>query len=488
VDAGVDVTLLEAGGEDTNSAIHDLARMGELWHSTDDWDYYTVEMAGTAGRRMHLPRGKVLGGSHALNATIWVRCAPSDYDGWAETCGPEWSWEQVLPVYKAIEDYSGGDSELRGVGGPLPVDGGYALDPIHQSIVDAAVEAGVPFNPDYNGESLDGVSQEQINVRAGERVNTWKAYLKPVRDQLRIVTGAHVEKVLIEKGRAVGLRFRLDGEMRELRADEIVLSAGALDSPQILLRSGIGPAVELEAVGVDVMLNAPGVGKNLHDHLLAPVISVTTTREIPAPRAGVSVTQTHMFAKSRPDLEVPDTQPIFFAVPMYSEGMEPVEGTAFTLYSGIVTPKSRGELTISGPTLDDAARIDLGALTHPDDMAAFLFSIRQCREIAAQPALAEGWGAVEAYPGSHVQTDEELEDYIRRTVVTYHHQVGTCRMGTDAEAVVDPRLRVRGIESLRVIDASVMPTITTGNTNAPAILIGEKGASFLLEDLGISAD
>ncbi|GAA3712097.1 GMC family oxidoreductase N-terminal domain-containing protein [Zhihengliuella alba] len=488
VDAGVDVTLFEAGGEDTNPAIHDVGRLGELWHSPDDWDYYTVPMKGTADQAIHLPRGRVLGGSHALNATIWVRCAPSDFDGWAEQCGPEWAWENVLPVYRAIEDYSGGADEYHGTGGPIPVDNHYQLAPIHQSILDAAVESGVPYNPDYNGERLDGVSKEQVNIRDGERINTWKGYLKPVRDRLRIVTGAEVQSVIVEDGAAVGIRYRLDGETAEARADRVVLAAGALGSPQILLRSGIGPAAELAAAGVEPVRDLPGVGKNLHDHLLAPVIGRTTARDIEAPLAGVSVTQTHLFARSRPDLDAPDTQPIFFSVPMYSPGMEPVEGTAFTLHSGIVSPRSRGEIRLTGPGLDDPATIDLGALSDPADVEALLFSLKQCRGIMRQPALAEAWGAVEAYPGPGVQTDEELVDYIRRNAVTYHHQVGTCRMGTDDDAVVDPRLNVVGVERLSVVDASIMPTITTGNTNAPSILIGEKGAKFLLEELvGASA-
>ncbi len=484
VDAGVRVTLLEAGGEDTNPAIHDLSRMGELWHSPDDWDYYTVPQRGAAGRRLHLPRGKVLGGSHALNATIWVRGAPADYDHWAEVAGPDWAWENVLPVYRAIEDFSGGASEYHGAGGPLPVDNDYPLDPIHRSIVAAAVQAGIPFNPDYNGASLEGISKEQINVRDGERVNTWKAYLAPVRDRLTVRTGAHVHSVIIEDGRAIGVRYRHDGQDAEAWADEVVLAAGALDSPQVLLRSGIGPAADLEALGIEVVHDAPQVGKNLHDHLLVPVI-VRTRRPIPPPRTGVSVTQTHLFARSRPDLAVPDTQPLFFAVPMYSEGMTPIEGSAFTLHSGIVTPASRGSVTLTGPKLDDPANIDLGALEHPDDLSAFLFTVRQCREIAAQPALAEEWGAEEVYPGPAVRSDAELVDYIRRTVVTYHHQVGTCRMGADDAAVVDPRLRVRGVDGLRVVDASIMPRVTTGNTNAPSVLIGEFGARYLLADLGL---
>lgn len=483
VDAGARVTLFEAGGEDTNPAIHDLSRLGELWHSADDWDYFTAPMKGTANKPMHLPRGKVLGGSHALNATIWVRCSPHDFNGWAEQCGEHWAWKNVLPVYKAMEDYSGGPSELRGSGGPVPVVNGYELDPIHRSIMDAAIQAGVPYNPDYNGQNLEGVSQEQVNIVEGQRINTWKCYLKPVREKLRIITGAEVHSVIVDDGAVHGVRYRLDGQDRELRADEVVLSAGALGSPQILLRSGIGPAAELAAVGVEPVLDSPQVGKNLHDHLLAPVIAKTTTREIDPPRAGVSVSQTHLFAKSREELPVPDTQPIFFAVPMLSPGMEPVDGTAFTLHSGIISPASRGELTLNGPGLDDPVRIDLNALDDPKDMASFLFSIKQCREILKQQALAEGWGAVEVYPGPDVQTDEQLETYIRENVVTYHHQVGTCRMGSDKQAVVDPWLRLNGLTGLRVVDASVMPTITTGNTNAPSILIGELGARFLIEDL-----
>jgi len=483
VDAGARVTLFEAGSEDTNPAIHDLSRMGELWHSKDDWDYHTVPMAGAANKPMHLPRGKVLGGSHALNAAIWVRCAPQDFDDWAKDCGAQWAWKNVLPIYKEIENFSGGASEFHGSDGLVPVDNDYELDEIHQSIIDAAVQSGIRFNPDYNGEQLEGVSKEQINVAGGERINTWKAYLKPVRERMEIITDAEVHSVILESGSAVGVRYRIGGQLQELRADEVVLCAGALGSPQILLRSGIGPAAELEAAGVMPLHELDQVGKNLHDHLLAPVIAETTTRAIPAPRAGVSVSQSHMFTRSREGLDRPDTQPIFFAVPMYSPGMEPVDGTAFTLHSGIVTPHSRGEITLSGPGLDDPVNIDLNALDDPRDMQAFLVSMKQCRAMVEQDALAGDWGARETYPGEEIRGDEQLEDYIRNNVVTYHHQVGTCRMGTDAQAVVDPQLRVRGLEGLRVIDASIMPKITTGNTNAPAILIGELGAKFLLADL-----
>lgn len=483
VDAGVSVTLLEAGGEDSNPAIHDPMRMGELWHSADDWDYYTVPQAGAADRRLHLPRGKVLGGSHALNAMIWVRCAPSDYDHWAEVGGDGWSWDDVLPVYKAIEDFSGGASELRGTGGLLPVTDDYALSPIQASIIAAAVEEGLEHNPDYNGDHLDGISQEQVTMTGGRRSNTWTAYLKPVRDQLDIRTGCHVHSVIVDDGRAVGVRYRQGGADLEVRADEVVLSAGAIDSPAILLRSGIGPAGDLDTLGIPVVHDSPDVGRNLHDHLLSPVIFTTTAKPVGPPQSGVSVTQTHLFWKSRPDLEVPDTQPINFSVPMFGDTLEPIADDGFSLMAGIVTPKSRGALTLSGPGLDDPLLIDLQALADPDDVASLVASVRQCRSIGRRPALAAEWGATEIYPGPDV-SDDDVEDYVRRTVATYHHQVGTCRMGRDADAVVDGRLRVRGIEALRVVDASIMPRVTTGNTNAPSVLIGEQGARFLLEDAG----
>lgn len=484
IDAGARVTLLEAGGEDTNPAIHDPARMGELWHSPDDWDYYTVPQEHAANRRMHLPRGKVLGGSHALNAMIWVRCEPSDYDHWAELGNEGWSWADVLPVYKAMEDFSGGESELRGSGGLLPVTDDYPLAPIQASIMDACAEEGLERNPDYNGDHIEGVSQEQVTMRDGVRVSTWKAYLEPVRDQLTIETGAHVHSVIIEDGRAVGVRFRQGGEDRELHADQVVLAGGALDSPAILMRSGIGPAEELRNLGIDVVVDAPAVGSNLHDHFLAPVIFTTTAKPVGPPQPGMSVTQSHHFWKSLPELEVADTQPIHFSVPMFNQDLEPIVDDGFSMMAGIVTPKSRGTLRLSGPGLDDALLIDLATLEDPDDVRSLVASVAKCRSIGRQPALADEWGAVEVYPGTDV-SDDDLADYVRRTVVTYHHQVGTCRMGVDADAVVDPRLRVNGVDGLRVIDAAIMPRVTTGNTNAPAAIIGELGARFLIEDAGL---
>lgn len=466
VDAGVAVTLVEAGGYDTNPAIHDPSRAGELWHSAEDWDYFTVPQEHAGGRRLHLPRGKVTGGSHALNAMIWVRGAASDYDAWERGGATGWSWADVEPVYDAIEN------DL------LPVTDDYALSPIQASIIDAAVQEGLPRNPDYNSGTLDGVSQEQVTMRDGRRVNTWTAYAQPIADRLTILTGREVHSVIVRDGRAVGVQLGEGEASEEVLADEVILAAGAIGSPVILLRSGIGPAADLTALGIPVVQDSPGVGQNLHDHLLSPVI-FTTGRPVGPPQAGVSVTQSHLFWRSRDDLAEPDTQPIHFSVPMWGE-LEPRGDDGFTLMAGLVTPHSRGALRLSGPGLADLPEIDLAALEDDRDVASLAASVRQARRIGARPALAEDWGAVEVYPGPEV-SDSGVEDWVRRTAITYHHQVGTCRMGTDPEAVVDPRLRVHGVAGLRVIDASVMPTVPTGNTNAPAAMIGERGAQFFLD-------
>lgn len=506
VDAGIRVHLLEAGGDDNNPAIHDPSRMGELWHSADDWDYYTVPQKHAAGRRLHLPRGKVVGGSHSLNAMIWVRCAPADYDHWAALGNDGWAWNDVLPLYKHIENFrstaqlSDAERALHGTDGLLDVTDDYPLEPIQGAIIDAAVQSGLPLNPDYNGESLDGVSQEQVNIRGGQRLNSYMAYVKPVADNelLTVSTGCHVHRLLFDESpsssgdaaqssvpRVIGVELESGGETRKLFADEVILAAGALDSPRVLLRSGIGPADELQALGIRSRVNLPGVGKNLHDHLLAPVI-FGTERPIDPPRPGVSITQSHLFWKSLPELEVPDTQPIHFSVPMYQDNMQGPE-SGFSLMAGIVTPKSRGTVKLSGPEAHDPLLIDLAALEDDDDVRSLVASVRQCRQIGRQAALAEAWGASEVYPAAEIggaDNDDEvaLRDYVRAHAVTYHHQVGTCTMGISVEdgAVVTPRLRVHGVDGLRVADASIMPRITTGNTNAPAVLIGEQAARFIL--------
>jgi choline dehydrogenase len=479
LDAGKTVAVLEAGGQDTNPVIADVFAAGGLWHGPEDWDYYTTEQQGCAGRRLHLPRGKVLGGSHALNATIWVRGAKQDFDTWAYLGCPGWNWEDVLPVFRAIENYDGEASDLRGNTGLLDVVTDFARNPVQEDILDAAQEIGIKLNEDYNSGDVEGVSRMQLNVRGGKRFSTWQAYLKPVttHENLTLITGAHVRRLVIADGTVTGVEYEHEGTQHILSAGETILSGGAIGTPAVLLRSGIGPADELRAAGVEPVHELPGVGKNLHDHLLSPVIFTTTTKEVPP--SAVAAAETHLFWKSSPDLAVPDTQPIHFSLPMYFLDSMTGPDNGFSLVAGIVRPFSRGSITLTGTELEDELKIDLGALKEQADVDALVASVRQCRELGKAQALA-GWGPQEIYPGPEVSSDEDLETYVRATAVTYHHQVGTCKMGLDAMAVVDPRtLKVHGLEGVRIADASIMPIIPTGNTNAPSVLIGEKAAEFI---------
>jgi choline dehydrogenase-like flavoprotein len=481
------VLLLEAGGEDTSPAIHDPARLAELWHSPNDWDYFTTPQAGANDRRLHLPRGKVLGGSHALNAMIWVRGTPWDYDGWAELGAEGWGWDTVLPVLKQIEQWHGRPDASRGTDGMLHVQPNEPLHPIQQAILDSAVAAGVPLNPDYNAGEQDGISVQQVTIREQRRVSTWMAYAQPImgNERFAVRTGTWVHRILLTDGRATGVEVEVDGRIQQIHADAVVLCAGALDSPRILLGSGIGPADDLAALGIEVQVDLPGVGGNLHDHLLSPVIFATDRREVEAPAVGRSVTQTHLFWRSRPGLPVPDTQPINFSVPMYEPWMTgPASG--FSLMAGMITPKSRGRLTLSDADPHAPIRIDLQALAEREDVESLMASVRQCQQIGAVGPLADEWGAREIYPGPDVQDDAALEAYVRNTAITYHHQVGTCRMGIDADSVVDPTLSVHGVEGVWIADASVMPRVPTGNTNAPSAVIGERAAAFVLERARLS--
>ena len=479
VDAGVNVLLLEAGGPDDSPAIHDPARFHELWLAAEDWAYYTTPQAQAADRSLHWPRGRVLGGSSCLNGLIHVRGARTDYQEWVRLGAEGWGWDDVLPAFVRMEDFDGGSSELHGSGGPLRIMSRYDLAPVHEAIVAAAQEIGVAHNPDYNAGVLDGVAQMQLTIRDGKRHSAAAAYLRPVIDaaNLRVVTGAHAHRLLFDGARCTGVEFAHDGELHRAHAGaEVVVSGGAIESPALLLRSGIGPAGDLRALGIAVTADLPGVGLNLHDHLLSPSIW-SAEREIIPFEQGLSPIQTHLWWRSRSDLPGPDTQPIHFSVPLYEPWMEGPPN-AFTLMGGMVRPQSRGTIRLSGPGAADPLVIDPQILSAEADLVALEASLTQVREMGTAPALAR-WGARELYPGPEITTASQVRDYVRRTVISYHHQVGTCKMGVDAEAVVDPRLRVHGIAGLRVADASVMPAVTSGNTNAPSLMIGERAADFI---------
>ena len=482
VDSGVNVLLLEAGGPDDSPAIHEPARFHELWLAAEDWAYYTTPQAEAADRALHWPRGKVLGGSSCLNGHVYVRGARTDYDEWVRLGAEGWGWDDVLPVFVRMEDFDGGSSELHGSGGPLRVISRYELAPVHEAFIAAAQEIGVAHNPDYNGGVLDGVAQMQLTIRDGKRHSAAVAYLRPVIDapNLRVITAAHAHRLLLEGTRCVGVEFAHDGDLHQAHAGaEVVVSTGAIESPALLLRSGIGSADDLRALGIDVAADLPGVGLNLHDHLLSPSIW-SAEKEIVPFEEGLSPIQTHLWWRSRPDLPGPDTQPIHFSVPLYEPWMEGPPN-AFTLLGGMVRPQSRGTIRLSGPGAGDPLVIDPQILSAEADLVALEASLGQVREMGTAPAL-QAWGARELYPGPDVSTAAQVRDYVRRTAISYHHQVGTCKMGVDAEAVVDPRLRVHGIDGLRVADASVMPAVISGNTNAPSLMIGERAADFIAAD------
>lgn len=485
LDAGCSVTVLEAGGSDENPAIHDLGRAAELWHSPQDWDYHTVPQEHAAGRRIHWPRGRVLGGSHSLNASIFVRGARGDYERWEAEGASGWGWRDVLPVFRDIERWHGEADPLRGQGGLLDVRDDYERAEIFEAIHEAFTQAGVPANPDYNGDSIEGVSWMQLNLRDGRRLSTFRAFLHPVLDHPRLTvrTGTQVHRLLIERGRVTGVEAESGGRLEQLRAGEVVLCAGALDTPRILLHSGIGPAGQLEALGIPVVADLPGVGENLHDHLLVPFVFETTARAIPPRRELQPVAMVHSFTTFRDGLDVPDTQPICFSVPMVPLEEE-VTGTCFTIQAGLVRPESRGTLRLASADPREPALMDPRILSRPEDAESLLASMRQVVEVGAQSALADAWGARLVLPGPAGSTpdDATLERHMREYVTTYHHQVGTCRMGGDELAVTDPAtLRLRAeLPGVRIADASVMPSVPSGNTNAPSIMIGERAARFLL--------
>lgn len=466
-DGGLGVLLLEAGPDAGRADIDDPARMHELWHSDVDWDYYTVEQEHAHRRRLHLPRGRVVGGSHALNAMVWARGHAADYDTWAYLGSPSWSWADVEPYFRRIED------------GPLDLLTDYEPAAIHRDIAAAAVEHGIPLNPDYNSGRPDGVSFAHLTIRDGRRSTTARAYLGPIRGRpgLTVAGDAVVHRVLMAGSRCTGVEWRHAGQPRRTSAGHVVLAAGALGSPLVLQRSGIGDPDHLRPLGVEVTAALRGVGRNLQDHWLVPVV-FSTMKEVPRP-PGLPSCHSHLFWRSRPGLAVPDLQPIHFASPLVAPWMtEPEHG--ITLMAGLVRPASRGSVRIGGPGPEAAPVIDPRVLSAPEDLDALLAAVELCRAIGRRPALRDGWGARELYPASLSGSVERAHDYIRETVVTYHHQAGTCAMGRGEDAVVGPDLRVHGVDGLTVADASIMPLVTTGNTNAPTAMIAERAADFLL--------
>jgi len=504
VDAGRRVALVEAGGPDYNPAIHQPNRSWELWNAPEDWAYTTEPQEHSLKTTAFWPRGKVLGGSSALNGMIYIRGAKSDYDAWAYNGAPGWSYADVLPYFKKSEDHEDGPGEYHGAGGPLPVTRIREPNPATIAMIEAAAEIGVPKNDDPNADEILGVGLTHLTVRDGRRMSTWTAFIEPVVDRplLTVITSAQVESLVFDgAGRAAGVRLSGPGLRYARRTDpadsvphpvlpewtatelrcsgDVIVSAGVIGSPQLLLLSGIGPPDGLRPLGIGVRADLPGVGANLHDHLLATLL-YSSARKIPAGKA--NNLEAHFFARSDPGMTAPDLQPLMSHFPMPVPGYEqPGYGDGYAIVAGVIRPLSRGRLWLRSADPAGHPVIDPHYLEEQADVRALLASLKLCRETGEAKALSE-FRAREIAPGPDVRTDEELIEYGMRNLITYHHQVGTCKMGIDHAAVVSPAdLRVYGVEGLRVADASVMPAVTSGNTNAPTIMIGERCADFLLQ-------
>ena len=510
-ETGASVTLLEAGPTDWYPWIHIPAGVIKLMKNPlVNWNYESEPEPGTAGRAIHWPRGRVLGGSSSINGMLYVRGNPADFDHWAQTGCRGWSYEDVLPYFRKSERYAKGDPAYRGKTGVMEVRDYPTILPLTHRFVEAAQQAGHAFQPDLNGAGQEGVGYSQ-NTRNGRyRGSTATTFLAAARKRpnLTILTKAIATRLLFDGTTCTGVAFRQGGAERQLRARrEVILSGGAVNSPHLLQVSGIGPEDHLRAIGVEPLRDAPGVGANLQDHYIVRVAhrvkgSVTTNELAHGLRLGFEAvrfvlqgkgaftfgtTTAQVFTRSREGLASPDLQLLFTPAsydPKRAMTLERAPGMSCAVCP--VRPDSRG--TVMAQSADPLAKpvIRPNYLSHPEDLRVLNAGIAQVRAIFASPALSQ-FSVEEIAPGPTVTSAADLADFARRAGNTIYHPVGTCRMGEDPAAVVDSRLRVRGIAGLRVADASVMPRLTTGNTNAPTIMIGEKAAAMIREDAGLPA-
>jgi choline dehydrogenase len=500
------VLLLEAGPTDSNIWIHVPLGYGKLFkEKTVNWMYQTEPEPGLDGRSVFQPRGKVLGGSSSINGLLYVRGQHEDYDRWRQRGNLGWGFEDVLPYFKRAENQQRGPDDYHGAGGPLSVSDWRHDDPLSEAFVKAAVEAGIPFNPDFNGATQEGAGFFQTTTRRGRRASSAFSYLRPAkgRGNLRVETDAQAQRILFEGRRARAVEFRQRGELRTARArKEILVSSGAYNSPQLLQLSGVGPAELLKGHGIEIVMDAPGVGSDLQDHLQVRLIMRCSQRvtlndivnhplrrilagaRYAAFRKGpltIAAGTSGAFFKTDPRLATPDIQIHFipFSTDKMGEKLHTFSG--FTASVCQLRPESRGSLRIRSADPAAPPEIRINYLATETDRRANIDGIKILRKILAAPAL-KPYVVDEAYPGSKVTSDDDILGYCRQTGSTVYHPTSTCRMGDDALAVVDQRLRVRGIEGLRVVDASIMPDLVSGNTNAPVIMIAEKASDMILQD------
>ena len=501
---GINVALLEAGPLDNSVLIHCPAGLALMAKSGQaNWQFDTVPQAGLNGRTGYQPRGKVLGGSSSVNAMIYTRGHSSDFDHWAAQGNPGWSYDDVLPYFKRAENNERGADAFHGSGGPLNVMDLRSPNPVSPVFVEAGQQAGLAHNTNFNGAEQEGVGLYQVTHKNGERFSAAKAYLTPhlSRPNLHVFTGAHTTRILLERKRAVGVEFHHEGKVKQLKAArEVLLCAGALQSPQILMLSGIGPHAHLLENGIATLHDLPGVGQNLHDH-----VDVVLVADAPQAKAlfGLSLTgvvrvikglfewrkqrsglltsnfaEAGGFIKSQASEPIPDLQLHFVVGKLVNHGRTTAFGHGYSCHVCLLRPHSRGSVTLDSKDPLAPPLIDPNFLGERDDMDRLIRGFKLMRHILAQPALA-AIGGRELAASAAAQTDAEIEHFIRDHADTIYHPAGSCRMGNGPLDVVDAQLRVRGIEALRVVDASIMPRVVGGNTNAPVIMIAEKAADMI---------
>ena len=505
------VLLLEAGGKDSNPWIHIPAGMSKILpHQKLNWHTLTEPCPGINGRRMPIHRGRVLGGSSSINGMIYTRGQPQDFDQWAEEGNDGWAWEDVLPYFKKEEDYHGGQNDVHGAGGRLKVSQIEPSSSVTPKFLDAAVAAGIPINKDVNSGEQEGVYHSHATVENGRRCSTSRAYLKfaQSRPNLEIRTGVLVQKLLFEANRITGVSYLRDDGTEAIAqcTRETIVSAGAFGSPQVLQLSGIGDPDELKRVGITPLHALKGVGRNLQDHLFAhlkarlhpqfktlnqtltstPKLAVEVFRWLLFRKGAMCVSSSEIngFFRSSPGLNRPDLQLAFrpYSFSVNEQGAPEIDSyPAFTASAIQLRPHSTGTVYLHSVNPKDQPKIQPNYLDVEEDLHCLVRGLKRVRDVIGQSPLKE-MIAAEVHPGPGLKSDEELGAYVRASASTVYHPVGTCKMGSGDDAVVDKALKVHGVEGLRVVDASIMPTITSGNTNAPSIMIGEKGADLLLQD------
>jgi choline dehydrogenase len=505
-EAGRDVIVIEHGGSDAGPFIQ---MPGALSYPMNmgvyDWGLMTEPEPHLGGRRLATPRGKVIGGSSSINGMVYVRGHPRDFDHWAEAGAAGWDWASVLPYFRRMENWHGvaGDPEWRGHDGPLHVTRGARENPLFNSFIEAGRQAGYPVTPDYNGAQQEGFGAMEATIWQGRRWSAANAYLRPAlkRQNCRLVRGL-ARRVVIEDGRATGVEIRRGGRIEVIGARaEVVLAASSLNTPKLLMLSGIGPGAHLAEHGIEVVADRPGVGANLQDHLevylqFASKLPVSLYKYWNLPgKAWVGANWLFLrrgpgtsnqfeacgFIRSAAGIDYPDIQYHFLPIAVRYDGKAVAEGHGFQAHVGPMRSKSRGAVTLRSADPEAAPLIRFNYMSHPDDWAEFRACVRLTREIFAQPAMAE-YVKHEIQPGAAVQTDDQIDAFIREHAESAYHPCGTARIGRrdDPMAVVDPECRVIGVEGLRVADSSIFPRITNGNLNAPSIMVGEKAADHIL--------